>query len=162
MASTSKAFIADLPDLSAEQLGKLCAWGQSSCEQFDVHTREDSSMALVAVRKKNGTVRDHMRLLRTNLINWGVALPAKQSGWLRLVPDDECAGRLWSLPATSHASTGEREEANHLPQAHAPIPEANINRFSKSPSKEIPPTLRTGGLLLHLPQNLLSPLCPTA
>ena len=31
MAKTSKAFVADLPDMSEEQMEKLYAWGQSSC-----------------------------------------------------------------------------------------------------------------------------------
>jgi len=162
MATTSKAFIADLPDLTAEQLGKLYTWGQSSCEQFDVHTREDSSMMLVAVRKKPGSARDHQRLLRTNLVNWGVNLPAKQSGWLRLAPDNES-----TLPATSQAASGEREDDNHLSETQTPQADI-INECRGAPSRtaippnDVPPTLRTGGLLLHLPQNLLSPLCPTA
>ena len=78
--ASSKAFVADLPDLSEEQLEKLHAWGNSSCEQFDLHMQEGGSMTLVAVRKKNGSARDHMRLLRTDLQNWGVSLPAKQTG----------------------------------------------------------------------------------
>ena len=150
MTNTSKAFVADLPDLTAEQLGKLYTWGESSCEQFDVR-RQSSNLVLVAIRKKHGTVRDHMRLLRTNLINWGVNLPAKQSGWLRLAPDDESAGRLWSLPATSQAASEpvEREETKHLSKTHAQTPEADISRGALSRTT-IPPCL------LHLPQNLLS------
>ena len=76
--ATSKSFEADLPELTPEQLTKLYAWGQSSCEHLDVRMRPDTSMVLTATRKKAGSVRDHMRLLRTNLINWGVALSAKQ------------------------------------------------------------------------------------
>ena len=96
MASSSKAFVADLPDLSEEQLEKLYAWGNSSCERFDLHLQEGGSMTLVAVRKKSGSARDHMRLLRTNLLHWGVSLPAKQIGWLRLV--DESASAKGKMP----------------------------------------------------------------
>ena len=81
---TSKSFECDLPELTEDQLAKLYAWGQSSCETFDVRMNGDMTMELFATRKKGGSVRDHMRLLRTNLINWGVNLPPKQSGWLRL------------------------------------------------------------------------------
>ena len=85
--TTSKSFEADLPELTEDQLTKLYAWGQSSCEHFDVRMKPDMSMALLATRKKSGSVRDHMRLLRTNLINWGVTMPTKQLGWLRLTTD---------------------------------------------------------------------------
>ena len=61
---------------------------KSSCEAFDVRMNGDMTMVLLATRKKSGSVRDHMRLLRTNLINWGVALPTKQKGWLRVVTDE--------------------------------------------------------------------------
>ena len=86
--ATSKSFEADLPEMTEEQLSKLYLWGQSSCEAFDARMNRDMTMIIVATRKKTGTVRDHMRLLRTNLLNWGVSLPSKQVGWLRLVTDD--------------------------------------------------------------------------
>ena len=85
--ATSKSFEADLPELTPDQLTKLYAWGQSSCEHLDVRMKPDMTMVLVATRKKAGSVRDNMRLLRTNLLNWGVALPTKQLGWLRLITD---------------------------------------------------------------------------
>ena len=115
--ATSHHFEADIPELSESQLEKLYAWGKSSCENFDVRMNGDMSMVLIATRKKAGTVRDHMRLLRTNLLNWGVSLPSKQVGWLRLVTDDgnsaemEGAGKeaahaassaTQSVPQTSH------------------------------------------------------------
>ena len=115
--ATSHHFEADIPELSESQLEKLYAWGKSSCEKFDVRMNGDMSMVLIATRKKAGTVRDHMRLLRTNLLNWGVSLPSKQVGWLRLVTDDgnsaemDGAGKeaahaansaTQSVPQTSH------------------------------------------------------------
>ena len=114
--ATSKSFEADLPGLTEGQLEKLYAWGQSSCEHLDVRMRPDMSMVLTATRKKAGNVRDHMRLLRTNLINWGVALPTKQKGWLRLVTDegnsdgaapeaaDAPSNPIQNMPQTSHRS----------------------------------------------------------
>ena len=83
--ASGKAFVADMPDMTGEQMEKLYAWGKSSCEQFDVHMQDGGAMTLVAVRKKSASQREHQRLLRTNLQNWGVSLPAKQAGWLRLV-----------------------------------------------------------------------------
>ena len=115
--ATSHHFEADIFELSESQLEKLYAWGTSSCENFDVRMNGDMSMVLIATRKKAGTVRDHMRLLRTNLLNWGVSLPSKQVGWLRLVTDDgnsaemDGAGKeaaqaassaIQSVPQTSH------------------------------------------------------------
>ena len=86
--ATSKSFEAELPELTEDQLTRLYAWGQSSCEHLDVRMKPDMSMMLIATRKKQDSVRGHMRLLRTNLLNWGVALPTKQVGWLRLIMDE--------------------------------------------------------------------------
>ena len=86
--ATSHHFEADIPELSESQVEKLYAWGKSSCEKFDVRRNGDMSMVLIATRKKQDSVRGHMRMLRTNLLNWGVNLPTKQVGWLRLIMDE--------------------------------------------------------------------------
>ena len=88
---TSKSFEADLPELNEDQLAKLYTWGQTTCDKCDVSMNRDMTLVLIATRKKAGSARDHMRLLRTNLINWGVMLPNKQSGWLRLVTAESIA-----------------------------------------------------------------------
>ena len=126
MASSarSRAFVADRPSLTAEQLEKLYAWGKGSCERFDVHLNDNMSMVLAAVRKKDGTARDHQRLLRTNLIHWGVELPAKQTGWLRLI--DEATQPADLAPTTTSAPSAPepvREEAAPTEQdtVHPPI-----------------------------------------
>ena len=144
MASSSKAFVADLPEnMSEEQLAKLYAWGQS-CEQFDVHM-QDGAMTLVAVRKKCGTAREHMRLLRTNLQNWGVSLPAKQTGWLRLVDESASAEEQTSqAPTAAEAS---------VPDEGAADPERSVPRVPNCSAR------------LELPVNLLtspSRLCRAA
>ena len=118
--ATSKSFEAELPELTEDQLTRLYTWGQSSCEHLDVRMRPDMSMVLTATRKKQDSVRGHMRLLRTNLLNWGVALPTKQVGWLRLIMDEgNCAemngaagkeaadapnNPIQNMPHTSHRS----------------------------------------------------------
>ena len=135
MASSSKAFVADLPDLSEEQLEKLYAWGNSSCERFDLHLQEGGSMTLVAVRKKSGSARDHMRLLRTNLQNWGVSLPAKQTGWLRLVDESASADGMPQAPTTMA-----------FPDEGAADPERSVPRVPNCSAR------------LELPANLLTSL----
>ena len=117
--ATSHHFEADLVELTEAQLEKLYAWGKSSCEAFDVCMNGDMSMVLTATRKKQDSVRGHMRLLRTNLLNWGVALPTKQVGWLRLIMDegnaadmngagkeaaDAPSNPIQNMPHTSHRS----------------------------------------------------------
>ena len=82
------------------------------------------SMVLAAVRKKDGTARDHQRLLRTNLIHWGVELPAKQTGWLRLI--DEATQPADLGPTTTSAPSAPepvREEAAPTEQdtVHPPM-----------------------------------------
>ncbi len=95
------AFVADLPeDMSTDALERLYAWGKSSCENFDVHMNPTGSMTLVVVRKKPGTARDHQRNLRTLLQNWGVALPQRQSGWLRIISEEDISN-MEQAPATS-------------------------------------------------------------
>ena len=94
----SAAFVADLPDMTPDQLAKLYSWGKSSCAKFDVQQMENGAMLLVAVRKKPGSARDHMRLLRTNMMNWSVQMPAKQTGWLRLIIDEADSARSESAP----------------------------------------------------------------
>ena len=89
--ATSNTFEADLPELSPEQLSKLYTWGQTSCDTFDLRMNSDMTMVLSAKRKKTDTARGHMRLLRTNLVNWGVSLPTKQVGWLRLTTEESRA-----------------------------------------------------------------------
>ena len=121
MAKSGKAFVADLPEMSEEQLEKIYVWGNSSCDQFDLHLQEGGGMTLVAVRKKSGSARDHMRLLRTNLQNWGVILPVKQVGWLRLVDESASAEDKISQAATIAETSDPHEDvAGNAPDADTP------------------------------------------
>jgi hypothetical protein len=113
MAKSSAAFVADLPqDMSAEALEKLYGWGKSTCAQFDVHMNVDGSMALVAVRRKSGTARDHMKLLRTLLLSWGVTLPPRQAGWLRIIDEEAELSRVPAdqAPAATAAAPQKSDE----------------------------------------------------
>ena len=146
MAKTSKTFVADLPELSGEQLEKLYAWGKSTCEQFDVHLQAaGGSMALVAVRKKPGTAREHQRNLRTLLQNWGVNLPAKQAGWLRLVNESACA------ECKSPQSSDEVVAFNATPDGYVSSADGST---IPAPSDMI--TRQTCSARLELPKNLLT------
>jgi hypothetical protein len=124
VAATSGAFVADLPPLDPEQLSKLYTWGKHACTRFDVHMKGEGLM-LAAERKKSGTAREHQRLLRTNLLNWGVELPAKQSGWLRLVPanaqgESEKTGA--ECNTTAMTASDALKESEQVPGADAPFP----------------------------------------
>ena len=132
----SNSFVADLPILSDEQLEKLYLWGTSCCDKFDVRMNGDMGMTVVALRKKDGTVRDHQRLLRTNLIHWGVELPHKQAGWLRLLPHD-------SIASAAPGRVGTAPVAAEPPISSQPAPPA-----AKPPAARV---------ALRLPPNLLTP-----
>ena len=124
ISARSRAFVADLPSLTSEHLEKIYTWGKGSCDKFDVHLNDTMIMALAAARKKDGTARDHQRLLRTNIIHWGVDLPAKQTGWLRLI--DEATQPADMAPTTTSAPSAPepvREEAAPTNQdtVHPPI-----------------------------------------
>ena len=151
-AGKSHCFVADLPLLEDEQLGKLYTWGKSTCLNFDVHMKEDG-LVLVAKRKKEGTARDHMRLLRTNLQNWGVVgLPAKQTGWLRIVPAEEVAKAMADgdqEPETSEQTDLGKEEAGS---------ETNVSPPGTPPRASTGSPPKGTGVYLPLPPCLLNPL----
>ena len=129
--ATSASFVADLPPMDADQLAKMYTWGKTSCSRFDVHMKQDG-FTLVVERKKAGTVREHQRMLRTNLKNWGVDMPEKMKDWLRIVSDAE------QIPAA--------------PEQY----ESATSVLSPAPST-YPSTTSSGGLKLRPPQNLLTP-----
>ena len=136
----SCAFIADLPEaMSAETLERLYAWGKSSCEKFDVHMHENGTMALVVVRKKPGTARDHQRNLRTLLQNWGVSLPQRQSGWLRII-DETDASSVEQAPATTSDPSGDESSPVPARAAEALRPKPKIHAGGKTTDRAPPPT----------------------
>ena len=125
--ATSHHFEADIPELSESQLEKLYAWGKSSCEKFDVRMNGDMSMVLIATRKKQDSVRGHMRLLRTNLLDLGVTtLPTKQMGWLRLVADEgnsaDAAEEAAHAASSTNQTTPQASSCLVLPKCLLTIP----------------------------------------
>ena len=168
----SCAFVADLPEaMSAEALERLYAWGKSSCEKFDVHMYENGTMALVVVRKKPGTARDHQRNLRTLLQNWGVALPQRQSGWLRIIDETDASGVL-QAPATTSDPAGDESSPVPARAAEALRPQPKTRAGGKTTDRAPPTAAPTATpattrapaaapvdrprIKLHPPMNLLS------
>ena len=73
-----RAFVADIPtSVSDEALAKLYTWSREKFEQRDIALQEDGSYVLGALVPEgiNKNVRYWQRLLRTNLLNWGVEMP---------------------------------------------------------------------------------------
>ena len=118
--ATSASFVADLPPMDADQLAKMYTWGKTSCNRFDVHMEQDG-FTLVVERKKAGTVREHQRMLRTNLKNWGVDMPEKMKDWLRIVSD---ADQLPAPVEQEESGRGAAREETHAREATCVIPPA--------------------------------------
>ena len=136
--ATSTSFVADLPPMDADQLAKMYTWGKTSCNRFDVHMKQDG-FTLVVERKKAGTVREHQRMLRTNLKNWGVDMPEKMKDWLRIVSDAD------QLPAPAEQEDSGRAAARE--ETHA-----------REATCVIPPAI-LADLRLRAPLNLLANRC---
>ena len=94
-----RAFVADIPELNPEQLAKLYEWSKNKFEHSDIQMNTDGSHLFCAICP-DGTkdLRSWQRLLRTNLLNWKIALPKAQKGWVREIPQDDDA----LLPSPSH------------------------------------------------------------
>jgi len=147
-APTSPAFVADLPEMSAEQLSKMHSWGHQCCTKFDVHMKDDNGLLLVCVRKKTGTVREHMRNLRTCLRNWEVELPVKMTAWLRLVTDQSQGDEeVAAKPVTDDSDAA--SSAKSSPRLKG---DAEPERCVKPIRTEDGPFF----IFLELPKNLLS------
>ena len=86
---SSTTFIAYLPDMSVEHLAKLYTWASKSCVKSDLVSLPSGQMKIVGVRAEPRSLRTLQRLLRTNLLNWGVELPPSQPGWLKLIREED-------------------------------------------------------------------------
>eukprot|EP00969_Alexandrium_andersonii_P093250 4117629-Alexandrium_andersonii.AAC.2 len=135
----STAFYALLPGtLSDEQVARLEQWGARSCEGYRV-TREGAHVRLVAVRERAATVRELQRLLRTNLRNWGVELPPKQSGWLGLLEvvaaeDPTADGARPAPPAADREQTPTAHRSVQPPAWRTPAPAVTCQSLLRPPA----------------------------
>ncbi len=141
-AATSTCFVAKLPEsVTDHQLEKLVKWAHETCVKSDVVMTKEGRMHLVAIRKEPKTARDYQRLLRTNLQNWGAELPAKQTGWLKLVAEDQ-------YEAIRHAPAMQTASADNL-ETRAEAQSAAQNTCHEACKEHEAPRLR-------LPVNLLT------
>ena len=127
--ATSASFVADLPPMDADQLAKMYTWGKTSCNRFDVHMKQDG-FTLVVERKKDGTVREHQRMLRTNLKNWGVDMPEQMKDWLRIVSGADQLPVSTDQEESGRAAAREETHAREATSADmSPHTSADINRL---------------------------------
>ena len=86
------AFVADIPDVTPEQLAKLYAWTQAKFKESQINMNADRSSYTISALCLDGsakTVRQWQSLVCTNLLNWGVEMPKAQKNWLRGVSAKE-------------------------------------------------------------------------
>ena len=179
-----KAFAADLPDLSPEQLAQVYGWCKKKFDKFDVQERGGQGYLLVAVCKDQEakSIRQWQTLIRTNLQHWRVDLPTTaQRGWLRAVSADEYEEAILSTPGEYMASgvsgategddgcvtiadegpeqTTASEEPNGSDEDSTTVPESREEEPTLATDSKIPKvTQMAPGLLscgLALPKNLL-------
>ena len=104
-----RAFVADIPaTLSDEALAKIYTWSRDKFERRDIAQHEDGSYVLGALvpEGQNKNVRDWQRLIRTNLLNWGVEMPKQQKGWLRAVTLEQYESLVTNCGETVSTTTG--------------------------------------------------------
>ena len=153
------AFVADIPDVTCEQLAKLYAWTQSKFKESQINMDADRSSYTLSALCLDGstkTVRQWQSLLRTNLLNWGVELPKGQKNWLRGVSAEEYQSIMDQVAppdvaAPNHPSSPTREqndEASPKMQLALPMSGSAQACNADAPSARIEYGLR-------LPRNLL-------
>ena len=75
--------------MTDEQSEKLFAWATNFGEMFDFVKDQSGCIRMLVQTKQPHTQRACQRSLRTNLLNYGVSLPAKQEGWLNTFDENE-------------------------------------------------------------------------
>ena len=178
-----RAFAADLPNMSPEQLAHAYTWAKKKkFEKWDIQVKDDGGYLLAAVCREDKTVRNWQSLLRTNLAHWKVALPAApQKGWLRALSADDYEEAILSTPGEympsglSGATEGDdgcvtiadegpeqttaSEEPNGSDEDSTTVPESREEEPTLATDSKIPKvTQMAPGLLscgLALPKNLL-------
>jgi hypothetical protein len=87
---TSTAFVAYLPvSITDDQLTRYVQWMKNTCIRSDFLWLSDGRVKTICVKSEPKSLRTFQRNVRTNLINWGVALPALQPGWLTLIEEND-------------------------------------------------------------------------
>ena len=114
--ATSKCFVATLPTtLTDDQFDKLRPWSQYHCEQSDfARDKKNGCIRLLVTKREPRTQRDFQRLLRT--IDFGVTMPTKQVGWLRIFDMCDC-DRMRILAAGDEAAENTESSTRSAPVA---------------------------------------------
>ena len=153
MTSAVGAFVADIPDVTPEQLAKLYAWTQSKFKRSQIGMNADgSSYTLSALCPDPAKTKRHWQsLLGTNMKHWGVEIPKGQK-WLRAVSAEEYE----SIIQTPYAA----------PTPSSPASEPNEECEKASPKLQAFPISGSAhgcGASAHfglqLPRNLLTQSC---
>ena len=150
MTSAVGAFVADIPDVTPEQLAKLYAWTQSKFKRSQIGMNADgSSYTLSALCPDPAKTKRHWQsLLGTNMKHWGVEIPKGQK-WLRAVSAEEYESIIQTPYAAPTPSSPASEPNEECEKASSP----------KLPAFPISGSAHHGcggASALQLPRNLLT------
>ena len=157
-----RAFVADIPDVTCEQLAKLYAWTQSKFKESKINITPDRSSYTLSALCLDGstkTVRQWQSLLRTNLVNWDVELPKGQKNWLRGVSAEEYQSIMDQIAAPdvaapNHPSSPASEENEECEEASPKMqPALPMSGSAQACNADAPSARIEYGL--RLPRNLL-------
>ena len=165
----ARAFVADLPDLSPEQLALAYGWCKKKFDQFDIHRCGEEKYVLVALCRKDEegkTVRQWQSLIRTNLQNWHVTLPTTvQKGWLRAVSAEDyinAVGEAGNEPmgknTTAESPSETKQELVQTALHHDSPVTSSYEEYDMAPMPTISANMAATNahrVLLRLPSNLL-------
>ena len=103
-------------------------------------------MRILVMKKEQRTQRDFQRLMRTNLLNYGVPLPKKMEGWLKTFDEhDYDRMKMFSSGGAAEDTTQSDESSASSPAPHSP----SDPHSPPTPHKQFAP-------LLRMPVNLLT------
>ncbi len=75
--------------------------GENTCVESHFMLKEGDRYEMAARRSEPNSIRGYQKLLRTRLKAWGVDLPDKQQGWLRLLTNEEYSQIVYPKPKPS-------------------------------------------------------------
>ena len=154
---TVAAFVADIPDVTCEQLAKLFAWTQSKFKESKINMNADRASYTLSALCLDGstkTVRQWQSLIRTNLINWGVEMPKAQKNWLRGVTAEEYQSIMVQIAAPDVAApnpSSPASEQNEECEEAKMQPALPMSGMAQACGANAP----SAGFGLRLPRNLL-------
>lgn len=104
-----RAFVADMPDMTPEQLASAYAWAskKKEFEKWSIQA-SDGGYLLATLCQDEKSVRQWQSLVRTNLQHWVVTLPnTPQKRWLRALSADQYDEAIVSATAGACGEGGE-------------------------------------------------------